>query len=287
MNGLRDGTWEIRAKVFCSGYDSFAAAGVKYSSTEDNLNLIVDVNQPLAVDASILNDVFKVDFSEPLACPQLAPSQMPYQIRHVKTCDGATIESHVGSFSAEAVINTFSGVCLNGDGQGSPLQVSNVVRKLRAHRKSFLVQSENERGTQKATADVNGNPVATAKYTATFGCKGPCLVIENSHFDVHSWITPRKQHERKEETKHKRYRRIQKRRARREHENDHHDENYHTSVWFLRDCSPHRLGCFRRRVSFRAKRRRRKKERDDASFRTLSKSFVERRGRRTSRTVVN
>ena len=85
MNGLRDGTWEIRAKAFCSGYDSFASAGVKYSSTEENLNLIVDVNQPLAVDASILNDVFKVDFSEPLACPQLAPSQMPYQIRHVKT----------------------------------------------------------------------------------------------------------------------------------------------------------------------------------------------------------
>ena len=72
MNGLRDGTWEIRAKVFCSGYDSFATSDVKYSTTEDNLNLIVDVNQPLAVDASVLNDVFKVDFSESLKCPQLS-----------------------------------------------------------------------------------------------------------------------------------------------------------------------------------------------------------------------
>ena len=92
---------------------------VKYSTTEDNLNLIVDVNQPLAVDASVLNDVFKVDFSESLKCLQLSPSQMPYQIRRVKTCDGSHIDSNAGSFSTEAVINTFNFVCMNGDGKGS------------------------------------------------------------------------------------------------------------------------------------------------------------------------
>jgi hypothetical protein len=176
MNGLRDGTWEIRAKVFCSGYDSFAAAGVKYSSTEDNLNLIVDVNQPLAVDASILNDVFKVDFSEPLACPQLAPSQMPYQIRHVKTCVGSNIDSNVGSFSAEAVINTFSFVCMNGDGKGSlvakfPGNVGEGSYELTVN--PFLYKAKTSEERKKLLADVNGNPVATAKYTATFGCKGP------------------------------------------------------------------------------------------------------------------
>ena len=175
MNGLRDGTWEIRAKVFCSGYDSFAAAGVKYSSTEDNLNLIVDANQPLAVDASILNDVFKVDFSEPLACPQLAPSQMPYQIRHVKTCDGSNIDSNVGSFSAEAVINTFSFVCMNGDGKGSlvakfPGNVGEGSYELTVN--PFLYKAKTSEERKKLLADVNGNPVATAKYTTTFGCKG-------------------------------------------------------------------------------------------------------------------
>ena len=55
MNGLRDGTWEISSKSILPGYDSFATSDVKYSTTEDNLNLIVDVNQPLAVDASVLN----------------------------------------------------------------------------------------------------------------------------------------------------------------------------------------------------------------------------------------
>ena len=175
MNGLRDGTWEIRAKVFCSGYDSFAPAGVKYSSTEDNLNLIVDVNQPLAVDTSILNDVFKVDFSEPLKCPQLAPSQMPYQIRGVQTCEGLQIDSNVGLFSTEALINTFSFVCMNGDGKGSlvtkfPGNVAEGTYELTVNPYLYKAKTSEER--KKLLADENGNPVATAKYTATFGCKG-------------------------------------------------------------------------------------------------------------------
>ena len=50
---------EFEQKYFV-GYDSFATSDVKYPTTEDNLNLIVDVNQPLAVDASVLNDVFRL-----------------------------------------------------------------------------------------------------------------------------------------------------------------------------------------------------------------------------------
>ena len=175
MNGLRDGTWEIRAKVFCSGYDSFATSDVKYSTTEDNLNLIVDVNQPLAVDASVLNDVFKVDFSESLKCPQLSPSQMPYQIRRVKTCDGSHIDSNVGSFSTEAVINTFNFVCMNGDGKGSlvakfPGNVAEGSYELTVN--PYLYKAKTSAEREKLLTDENGNPVATAKYTATFGCKG-------------------------------------------------------------------------------------------------------------------
>jgi len=175
MNGLRDGTWEIRAKAFCSGYDSFASAGVKYSSTEENLNLIVDVNQPLAVDASVLNDVFKVDFSESLKCPQLAPSQMPYEIRRMKTCDGSHVDSNVGSFSTEAVVNTFKFVCMNGDGKGSlvakfPGNVAKGSYELTVN--PYLYKAKTSAEREKLLADENGNPVATAKYTATFGCKG-------------------------------------------------------------------------------------------------------------------
>ena len=43
LNSLKDGPWEIRAKVFCSGYDSFATADVRGSVTDDTLYMIADV----------------------------------------------------------------------------------------------------------------------------------------------------------------------------------------------------------------------------------------------------
>ena len=45
-----------RAKVFCSGYDSFATTDVKGSVTEENLNIIVDVSKPEPVEARTLHN---------------------------------------------------------------------------------------------------------------------------------------------------------------------------------------------------------------------------------------
>ena len=50
LNGLKDGAYEVRAKVFCSGYDSFATTEVKGSVTEENLNVNVDVSKPEPID---------------------------------------------------------------------------------------------------------------------------------------------------------------------------------------------------------------------------------------------
>ena len=47
FNGLKDGSYEIGAKVFCSGYDSFATSKeVRSSITDENLNLVVDIDPP-------------------------------------------------------------------------------------------------------------------------------------------------------------------------------------------------------------------------------------------------
>ena len=93
MNGLKDGSYEVRAKVFCSGYDSFATADVKGSVTEENLNIIVDVKKPEAIDMRMLHNRFTIDYSEPIVCPQLQADHMTYAIRRVKTCDGTKITS--------------------------------------------------------------------------------------------------------------------------------------------------------------------------------------------------
>ena len=82
--------------------------------------------------------------------PAAFARKMPYQKR-VKTCDGSHIDSNVGSFSTEAVINTFNFVCLNGDGKGSLVAKFPVALRVVTSSESILVQSENECGTQKAT----------------------------------------------------------------------------------------------------------------------------------------
>ena len=64
LNGLKDGPWEIRAKVFCSGYDSFATANVRGSVTDDTLYMIADVTNPYPVSHQVTGNVVIVDFSE-------------------------------------------------------------------------------------------------------------------------------------------------------------------------------------------------------------------------------
>ena len=81
LNGLKDGPWEIRAKVFCSGYDSFATADVRGSVSDDTLNMIADVTNPYPVSHQGTGNVHIVDFSEEVTCPQLSGSIWPTLFR--------------------------------------------------------------------------------------------------------------------------------------------------------------------------------------------------------------
>jgi hypothetical protein len=126
LNGLKDGAWEIRAKVFCSGYDSFATSEVKGSVTEENLNLVVDVSDPVPLSAHLFNHVFTIDYSEKIICPQLQADHMAYTIEHVKGCDGKKITNGVVSGSDTFFKYKFS--CLdNGDRSSLMIQFPESV----------------------------------------------------------------------------------------------------------------------------------------------------------------
>ena len=71
LNGLKDGEYEIRAKAFCSGYDSFAPMEVKGSETTENLNIVVDVVAPVATETSTLDNALRIDYSEPIVLPAI------------------------------------------------------------------------------------------------------------------------------------------------------------------------------------------------------------------------
>ncbi|CAL6288116.1 unnamed protein product [Bathycoccus prasinos] len=113
LNGLKDGTWEVRAKVFCSGYDAFATSKVKGSVTEENLNVIVDVTAPEITSVSVYNRLLTIDYSEPVTCPQLKSDHMSYAVERVKTCNGDSVES--GAVSPSAVFFHYQFTCLAGE----------------------------------------------------------------------------------------------------------------------------------------------------------------------------
>ena len=161
MNGLKDGSYEVRAKVFCSGYDSFATADVKGSVTEENLNIIVDVKKPEAIDMRMLHNRFTIDYSEPIVCPQLQADHMTYAIRRVKTCDGTKITSG-GEVDKNDVYFHYNFACLD--------------------RNSLMISFpyDAEHGTYEITVnadklgskiiDAGNNPVAKETFSTTYGC---------------------------------------------------------------------------------------------------------------------
>ena len=109
---------EVRAKVFCSKYDSFATTEVKGSVTEENLNLLVDVAPPQAIATNALKHVFTIEYSEPITCPQLQSGHMAYGISKVNTCTNA--KNTIIRYTDEEVYSLFDFKCIGGDASGNP-----------------------------------------------------------------------------------------------------------------------------------------------------------------------
>jgi hypothetical protein len=110
LSGLKDGTWEVRAKVFCSGYDSFATSEVKESVTEENLNVVVDVTSPEIISVSEFNRIVTIEYSEPVICPQLNVDHMSYTIERMRTCEGDSVQS--GLVPSSAVFSHYQFSCI-------------------------------------------------------------------------------------------------------------------------------------------------------------------------------
>ncbi|CAL6391783.1 unnamed protein product [Bathycoccus prasinos] len=160
LNGLKDGAYEVRAKVFCSGYDSFATTEVKGSVTEENLNVNVDVSKPEPIDWRQRHNRFTIDYSEPIVCPQLQADHMAYAIKRVKTCAGTNINS--GDVDKDDVYFHYKFACVNENS----LMIS--------------FPSDATEGTYEITVnadmlgsklvDAGDNAAAKETFTTTIGC---------------------------------------------------------------------------------------------------------------------
>jgi len=121
LNGLKDGPWEIRSKVFCSGYDSFATSDVRGSVTDENLNMIADVTKPISIEHKVYDNNLVVDFTESITCPQLSSSDMAYTVSRNKDCDGNAVsdsEADINKVSDAYLILHYTFQCLTHDVNG-------------------------------------------------------------------------------------------------------------------------------------------------------------------------
>merc|ERR1712159_931627 len=166
LSGLNDGSYEIRAKTFCSGYDAFATSEVRGSVTDENLSLFVDVSAPKATQSLTLDRVLRIDYSEPINCPELSKSSMAYEVKRVKACDGDDLDD--GSVSDERVYFNYTFQCTSSPPYS--LMVEFPDDSLTPDGTYEVTVNANMNSDGDKIADVGGNPVRKQMFLTTMGC---------------------------------------------------------------------------------------------------------------------
>jgi len=168
LNGLKDGPWEIRAKVFCSGYDSFATTDVRGSVTDDTLRMVADVTSPYPLSYGALGNVLFVDFSEEIECPQLTSDISPYSIARTADCDGNTVVN--GTVSRTDILAHYTFDCLTFELNGRNSWTMTVPPI------SSVASSHAEAGEYTVSinggylTDTGGNSATSFTIIESFGC---------------------------------------------------------------------------------------------------------------------
>jgi surface protein len=167
LNGLKDGPWEIRAKVFCSEYDSFATTDVRGSVTDDTLYMIADVTSPYPSSHEVYGNVLFVDFSEEISCPQLDSDASAYSISRTADCDGNAVAD--GTVSSADILLHYDFRCLSHETNGRNSWTMTIPI-------SSAASSKAEVGEYTVTindgylTDTGGNGASSFTITESFGC---------------------------------------------------------------------------------------------------------------------
>jgi hypothetical protein len=172
LNGLKEGSWEIRAKVFCSGYDSFATSEVRGSVTDENLNLIADVTNPKPIGKEVFDYTVLLDFSEPITCPQLSSLDMAYTVARTSDCDGAAVSdatSAINEVSDEYLLSHYEFRCLTDNANGRNAWMMTVPISTSASTYAYAGEYEVTIKSDKIEDD-GGNFASEYSFTEKIGC---------------------------------------------------------------------------------------------------------------------
>ena len=171
LSGLNDGSYEVRAKVFCSGYDSFATSEVRGSVTDEPLTLTVDLTPPEPISTHTLGRTFSISHTEPVRCPQLQPKSMPYKVTRVKDCDGNDVKN--GEVTDEHVYLYFSFICMTDSPYSLVVKFPRDEKITPDGAYDITVNANAHAGSAAKVTDDGGNAIETRVFRVTIGddCK--------------------------------------------------------------------------------------------------------------------
>ncbi|CAL6314626.1 unnamed protein product [Bathycoccus prasinos] len=171
MNGLRDGSWEIRAKIFCSGGAITAPMSVFGSTTKENLNLVVDVTSPKPIALSVMDKLFVVEYTEPVICPQLKTDEEIYQVTRIEDCDGNTTKEVI---DWTTILLQYSFRCIEDKINAWTMQLPSDLDN---QGKYQIVVGKN---STSGLTDVGGNVVAKMTFDVDFCSASATVAVVSS-----------------------------------------------------------------------------------------------------------
>ena len=181
MNGLRDGSWEIRAKIFCSGGASTAPMSVFGSTTKENLNLVVDVTSPKPIALSVMDKLFVVEYTEPVICPQLKTDEEIYQVTRIEDCDGTATEEVI---DWTTILLQYSFRCIEDKINAWTMQLPSDLDNQGKYQ--IVVGKDSTSGL----TDVGGNVVAKMTFAVDFCSASATVAVVSSSSSSSSSSSP-------------------------------------------------------------------------------------------------
>jgi hypothetical protein len=181
MNGLRDGSWEIRAKIFCSGGAVEAPMSVFGSTTKENLNLVVDVTSPKPIALSVMDKLFVVEYTEPVICPQLKTDEEIYQVTRIEDCDGNTTKEVI---DWTTILLQYSFRCIEDKINAWTMQLPSDLDNQGKYQ--IVVGKDSTSGL----TDVGGNVVAKMTFDVDFCSASATVAVVSSSSSSSSSSSP-------------------------------------------------------------------------------------------------
>jgi hypothetical protein len=145
---------------------------VRGSTTEENLNLVVDVTSPQPITLNVMDKLFIVEYTEPVMCPQLKTDEEIYQVTRIEDCDGNT--DNEGKIKWTTILLQYSFRCIEDKMNAWTMQLPSDSDNLGKYQ--VVVGKDSTSGL----TDVGGNVVPKMTFDVDFCSSSATVTVVSS-----------------------------------------------------------------------------------------------------------